>query len=130
MEGSTSSGNDQPGGIDRRSLLRRSAVVSGVVVWTTPVVQTVMSPAFAAGSPLCEIKFEADNCTHTFVPTVDCCECVESHPNLSLQEALERCAREGRCQEDQVICGEEEERDNGDDESLKPEVPTVIPAGS
>ena len=55
---------------------------------------------------------------------------MESHPNLSLQEALERCAREGRCQEDQVVCGEEEERDNGDDESLKPKVPTVIPAGS
>lgn len=122
---------DEPVGIDRRSLLRRSAAVGGVVVWTTPLVQTIASPAFAAGSPLCDLKVEADNCTITYVESPDCCECVESYPNLSQAEALARCAREGRCTEDLVVCGEEEEDDDGDgDKSIKPEVPTVIPAGS
>ncbi len=38
-------------GLDRRTLLRRSAVVGGALVWATPVVQSIASPAFAAGSP-------------------------------------------------------------------------------
>ena len=122
---------EEPVGMDRRSLLRRGAVVGGAVAWSTPLVQTIASPAFAAGSPLCDTKVEADDCTFTYAASVDCCECVESHPGLSQQEALARCAREGRCIEDQVVCGEEEEDDDGeDDESIKPEVPTVIPAGS
>ena len=39
-----------PGGLDRRSLLRRSALVGGALVWTVPAVQTLAGPAFAAGS--------------------------------------------------------------------------------
>ena len=39
------------GGMDRRQLLKRSAVVGGALVWTTPVVQSIASPAFAQTSP-------------------------------------------------------------------------------
>lgn len=38
-------------GVDRRTLLKRSAVVGGALVWATPVVQSIASPAFASGSP-------------------------------------------------------------------------------
>lgn len=39
-------------GISRRDLLRRGAVVGGALLWTTPMVQTLARPAFAAeGSP-------------------------------------------------------------------------------
>lgn len=41
-----------PTGIDRRSLLKRSAVVGGALVWTTPIVQTIAAPAFAQASPV------------------------------------------------------------------------------
>ena len=126
--------NDGAGRVDRRRLLRTGAV-AGSLLWATPVVQSVASPAFAAGSPLCATRVEVGNCTITYVPTVDCCECVESHPELSLADALALCARQGVCAEDLVTCGEEEEepppdendRDDRDDQGG---VPTVIPAGS
>ena len=35
-------------GIDRRTLLKRSAVVGGTLVWAAPLVQTLAKPAFAA----------------------------------------------------------------------------------
>lgn len=38
-------------GISRRTLLRRGAVVGGALLWTTPIVQSIPHPAFAAGSP-------------------------------------------------------------------------------
>jgi hypothetical protein len=38
------------GGFSRRDMLKRSAVVGGAVLWTTPVVQSLASPAFAAGT--------------------------------------------------------------------------------
>ena len=34
------------GGLDRRSLLRRGALLGGAIVWTTPVVQSLATPAF------------------------------------------------------------------------------------
>ena len=37
------------GGISRRDVLRRGAIVGGVV-WSVPIVQSLASPAFAAGS--------------------------------------------------------------------------------
>jgi hypothetical protein len=43
--------NAEPGGLSRRDMLRRSALVGGALVWTVPAVQTLASPAFAAGSP-------------------------------------------------------------------------------
>lgn len=127
------------GRLDRRRLLRSGAVV-GTVVWATPVLQTISSPAFAAGSPLCETRVQVDDCTLNYVPSVDCCECVESHPELSLAEALALCAQEGRCVKDLETCGEEDEEPPPDDEEQPPppdlegddddEVPTVIPAGT
>lgn len=39
-------------GMDRRTLLKRGAVVGGAAVWATPVVQSLAAPAWAAGSPL------------------------------------------------------------------------------
>jgi len=146
MEHPSTSSPEQPRGIDRRALLRRTAVTGGALAWSTPLVQTVSSPAFAAGSPLCDTRVEADDCTFTYVPTVDCCECVEEHPDLSPAEALALCARLGRCTEDRVICGEEEEKPPPNPPSTPPSspppdhevrgrqattsVPTVIPAGT
>ena len=43
--------DETPDGLDRRSLLKRGAVVGGALVWTTPVVQSIASPAFAQTSP-------------------------------------------------------------------------------
>lgn len=38
-------------GLGRRDLLKRGAVVGGALVWATPVVQSMATPAFAASSP-------------------------------------------------------------------------------
>ncbi len=40
----------EPGGLNRRDMLRRSALVGGALIWTAPAVQTLAAPAFAAGS--------------------------------------------------------------------------------
>ena len=53
-------------GLDRRTLLKRSAVVGGAMVWATPVVQSIASPAFAAGSPGGQ-----DLCVHIFQFKID-----------------------------------------------------------
>lgn len=50
------------GGMSRRDMLRRSALVGGAVVWMAPAVQTLAAPAFAAGSLVggggaCEYRF-------------------------------------------------------------------------
>jgi hypothetical protein len=39
--------NDGP---NRRDVLKRGAMVGGALVWAVPAVQTIASPAFAAGS--------------------------------------------------------------------------------
>lgn len=44
---------DVPTGFDRRTLLKRGAVVGGTAIWATPVIQSLARPAFAAGSPVC-----------------------------------------------------------------------------
>ena len=38
-------------GLDRRSFIRRSAVVGAATVWVTPTVQSMVAPAFALGTP-------------------------------------------------------------------------------
>jgi hypothetical protein len=45
-------------GISRRTLLRRGAVVGGLV-WTAPIVHTLAAPAAAAGTPVEGISFVA-----------------------------------------------------------------------
>ena len=144
MKTSTNShddGGSPAAALNRRSVLRRGAVLGGALAWSTPVVQSLASPAFAAGSPLCQVQVEVDDCTLTYEDRPDCCACVESHPELSLAEALALCAREGRCLKTLEVCGEEEGKPppkspppgqppppppGGEQAS----VPTVIPAGS
>lgn len=47
----------QPQGVDRRTLLKRTALTGGAMVWTVPAVQSIVAPAFASstGSPLCSL---------------------------------------------------------------------------
>lgn len=39
--------DQSPEGLDRRTMLKRGAVVGGALVWATPVVQSLAGPAFA-----------------------------------------------------------------------------------
>ena len=38
-------------GFDRRAFIRRSALVGAATVWAAPTVQSIVSPAFATGTP-------------------------------------------------------------------------------
>jgi hypothetical protein len=50
-------------GLSRRTLLKRSAIVGGTLVWAAPAVQTLAKPAFAAtGSSPCD----SSTCTEVF----------------------------------------------------------------
>ena len=53
-------GTGTGGGLSRRALIRRGAIIGGVV-WAAPVVQSMTSPAFAAGS-----QVHHDPCTAMF----------------------------------------------------------------
>ena len=71
-----------PGGLDRRAVLRRGAILGGAMVWTVPAVQTLAGPAFAAGSP-CIGRFEyttsRGRCFFVeYNATETCCDCVDS----------------------------------------------------
>ena len=44
--------DQSPEGLDRRTMLKRGAIVGGALVWTTPIVQSIAAPAFAATSPV------------------------------------------------------------------------------
>jgi hypothetical protein len=67
--------NDDTAGFDRRSLIKRGAIVGGALVWTTPIVQSIATPAFADTSPVTQgciggaspknyfIKFNAGSAT-------------------------------------------------------------------
>lgn len=82
--------NEETTGLDRRQLIKRSAVVGGALVWATPVVQSVAAPAFAAtGSPSCSyevivydrpVNDPNKQCTAAFdcSATAQCCECRET----------------------------------------------------
>jgi len=39
------------GDLSRRSVIKRAAVVGAATAWATPTIQSIASPAFAAGSP-------------------------------------------------------------------------------
>lgn len=43
---------EETNGFDRRSLIKRAAVVGAATAWATPTVQSITAPAFAAGSPV------------------------------------------------------------------------------
>lgn len=57
-------------GMERRSFLKRAAVVSGATVWATPTVQSLVAPAFATGTGLCPpertVRFKYDVDTNVF----------------------------------------------------------------
>jgi hypothetical protein len=66
------SGIEGGGGLSRRDLMKRGAVVGGTVVWATPVLQTLATPAFAGtpgeegcpeGKVLHKFKFDVDQIT-------------------------------------------------------------------
>ena len=48
MGGNTDTSNQ---GLNRRSVIKRAAVVGAATAWATPTIQSIASPAFAAGSP-------------------------------------------------------------------------------
>lgn len=71
-----------PGGLDRRTVLRRGAILGGALVWTVPAVQTLAGPAFAAGSP-CIGKFQYSDdrgvCVKVqYLADNDCCDCIST----------------------------------------------------
>ena len=45
-------GREPDDGFDRRSFIKRAAVVGAATVWAAPTVQSLASPAFATGSPM------------------------------------------------------------------------------
>jgi hypothetical protein len=124
--------NQERSGMDRRTVLRRGAILGGSLAWTVPAVQTLSGAAFAAGSPLCTVQLDSKVCqkgldpTHpnkvvclcqtiTYKPTPACCKCVadEQQPpptghNLPAPAAIGFCAGTGACQEQSettpVIC--------------------------
>lgn len=54
-------------GLGRRELLRRGAILGGAVAWTTPVVQSLTGPAFAAASPAGQACVE-QTCSRVDIP--------------------------------------------------------------
>lgn len=91
-------------GLGRRDLIKRGAVVGGALVWATPVVQSMATPAFAtAGSPNCSyeiITFRNGVCTAAFDctdPNSDCCTCRETTPATCSGPCRESVCREKPC---------------------------------
>ncbi len=91
---------DGAAGLDRRSVLRRGAVLGGALVWTVPAVQTIAGPAFAAGSPRCETsltgRLNGKCVTFTFDATEQCCSCI-SGSGLPLPIGIAVCAATKAC---------------------------------
>ena len=93
--------NEEGTGLDRRSVLKRGAVLGGAMVWTVPAVQTIAGPAFAAGSPPCCAKVGAGVSggvcqTLVFKEDADCCACI-GEQNTLLPLAVIACAVLSRC---------------------------------
>jgi hypothetical protein len=89
------SGKNRETGITRRELIKRGAFVGGTVVWATPVIQSVASPAMAQrGSPDC-------GCCYCFNgppdnPTDDLCnENGDSGPRADPAACAAFCAGQG-----------------------------------
>jgi hypothetical protein len=74
-------------GVSRRTLIKRGAIVGGLV-WVTPVVQSLTTPANAqevpgGGSPLCRACLAVtvgSTTTHfNVIPSSACCNCIEAN---------------------------------------------------
>lgn len=106
-------GEDSEGrksGIPRRTLIKRGAIVGGLV-WATPVVQSLRIPAHAQeapGSELCAACLSATTDPDgpggpippstsfvTFNPTAACCDCIATFGGGLL--AVVQCAISGDC---------------------------------
>ncbi|MPZ93380.1 MAG: twin-arginine translocation signal domain-containing protein [Propionibacteriales bacterium] len=61
---------ESPQGWERRTFLKRAAIVGGATVWAAPTVQSLMSPAFATGTGPCPpgrlVRFKYDVDTNRF----------------------------------------------------------------
>ncbi len=89
---------NEPAGMDRRTLIKRGAVVGGSLVWATPVVQSIARPAFAAESPGgCSARVEVEEtnsngttCSCTSFPNQpeECCTCIEQQVTLTNNAAI------------------------------------------
>lgn len=102
----------QSSGLDRRSVLKRGAVLGGGLIWTVPAVQTIAGPAFAAGSPRCYARLEGEatgnDCVSiVYADTADCCDCINGYTMpvapaqpLPVPMAIALCAWAGKCTED------------------------------
>lgn len=95
-------------GLDRRAVLRRGAVLGGALVWTTPAVQTIAGPAFAAGTPRCSTRLQGEvryrngtsQCVEVvYDPTETCCSCISgrTRQGKALPVAIGLCADAGQC---------------------------------
>ena len=98
------------GGLDRRSVLRRGAILGGALVWTAPAVQTIAGPAFATGTPRCSTRLEGEvvysdgssECVAVVYDDTDaCCSCIaeKTARGKSLPVAIALCADSGLCTE-------------------------------
>lgn len=102
---------DGGGGLDRRTVIRRGAILGGALVWTTPVVQSIAGPAFATGTPCVPMAIlgidhtkppdgdftdRGDWCigTFTFVGA-NCCACVTANGRDAT--AVARCTATHQC---------------------------------
>ena len=92
-------------GLDRRTVLRRGAILGGALVWTVPAVQTLAGPAFAAGSPCVGAVLYIDTRHHcleiVYKADTTCCDCVASlTPTMggNVAFAAVLCQLAGQCQ--------------------------------
>lgn len=97
-------------GLDRRAVLRRGAILGGALMWTTPAVQTIAGPAFAAGTPRCSCTLEGEytdkygkrQCVRVqYEPTEACCSCIAGKTSAGkiLPVAIALCEYSGMCVE-------------------------------
>lgn len=95
----------QDGGLDRRSVLRRGAILGGAMVWTVPTVQSIAGAAYAAGTTCtAEITYNytergTSYCVNVkYIPDDPCCGCLASNgAATNLPIALGICAANGSC---------------------------------
>ncbi len=91
-------------GVSRRTLIKRGAIVGGLV-WVTPVVQSLRIPANAAGvgSGLCDACLAATSGTVTthqvYNASTACCDCIAANAAAGPIGSVAICAFvTGACQ--------------------------------
>ena len=83
MEHTPPGPGEEKTGLGRRDVIRRGAILGGALVWTTPIVQTLAAPAFAAGGSPCVGCADFTNRNGSvFIqvkPTKACCDCIAAN---------------------------------------------------